>query len=317
MPNPVLAAVLTVLLAAQLPTFEDFRRADRERRESGQFRTAQSLQLEHVESDLIVRTVNAKAGDPQVLWGAAELLTDWDAQRAMFESALQASGTNTAIALRFGCAAASQRKFETALPWLRYCQQRDPDNLAPWVAESWTMQQQGLPLALIKPPSSPTQFYDYGADAARARIALLEAAGYSPYSARRLGYKAAMSASQMARDLAKPPIDETIRPLLLSTGRAMQLRPTFLVTELLGQSVERNVLASRPDAMTNDVVQARVERLERRRDELTELTGTIGREVVEFAGESEMIHYFDDMLTLGEEEAMWRLGENARRRSVK
>src|SRR5260221_7192898 len=99
--------LLVVVLAASLPTFEEFRRADRERRESGQLQTAESMKLLRIDPELIVRTAKKHPNDPLIQWGAAELFTDWEQKRAQFEKVIASSTTtNVAVALRFGCAAA-------------------------------------------------------------------------------------------------------------------------------------------------------------------------------------------------------------------
>src|SRR5438093_295916 len=103
---------LLALLAASLPTFQDFRRVDRTRRLTGQLQTAELLSVSQIDAGLIKRTAQEHADDATIQWGAAELLVDWAGKHEMFESALHASGTNTPVALRFASAAAKARKFD-------------------------------------------------------------------------------------------------------------------------------------------------------------------------------------------------------------
>ena len=120
---------LIVLLAATLPGFGDFQRIDRSRRLTGQMLTAELMSVSRVEPALILRTVQQHPNDPQLLWGAAELLTDWPRRRALFESALTATGTNAGVAVRYACASAKQGDAEVASVWLHDCQRRDKTRL--------------------------------------------------------------------------------------------------------------------------------------------------------------------------------------------
>jgi len=52
--------------------------------------------------------------------------------------------------------------------------------------------------------------------------------------------------------------------------------------------------------------------LDRRREQLKTLLATVEREIVDLATEAEMVRYFDDVLTVGEEVAMKRLAETVR-----
>jgi hypothetical protein len=304
---------LLIVLAASLPTFDDFRRADHERRTTGQFQTAESMRLTQIDAGLIVRTASQHADDPQMLWGAAELLADWSKQEPMFESALRASGTNVAVALRFACAAAQHSDFGLAVQWLRPCEQKDEGNTAPPIAELWALRRQRLPEKLSHPPQNrPADFRDYSVEATRARIKLLEAAGYSPYSARRVGFNPGSILLSMARDLGKPPVADDALPLLQDAAKAMQRGPTFLLTEFVGQSIERNLLALRKDAATNEEVQSRVADMNGRREALKELVAAVERNTIDLATEQQMVNYFDNVLSLGEETAMKKLAEAVR-----
>lgn len=302
-----------LLLAASLPTFEDFRRVDRVRRFTGQLHTAELLEVTHVDPVLIIRTAQQKPDDPKALWAAAELLADWPRKRALFESARQASGTNVnmMIQLRYACAAAQNRDFDTALSLLRDCQKRDPGNLVPWLGELWVLRQQKQPIPALQ-PASWAAFRDGAAEAAHARIRLLEAAGYSAYSARRLGFMPDVFVVSMARDLSPPPVNTNAAPVLLAVAKSMQESPTFLLTEFVGQTLERGVLASRPDAQTSPQVSYRMMELDKRREELKALLTDLERNTVDVATESEMTQYFDNVLTIGEEAAMKRLAESVR-----
>src|SRR5436309_12719749 len=111
---------LIVVLAASLPTFEDFRRIDRTRRMTGQLQTAELLNVSRIDADLIVRTAQRNAGDARQLWGAAELLVDWPSKRALFEAALLVGGTNAAVATRLACVAAKHGDANVALQWLHH-----------------------------------------------------------------------------------------------------------------------------------------------------------------------------------------------------
>ena len=111
--------------AQGLPSFEAFRRADRERRQTGQRQTAASLALTRVDTNRVARVAAQNTANPEIMLGAAELGGDWSA-------ALSASGTGVVVTLRFACASATRRDYETALRWLRVCQKNDTGNIVPW-----------------------------------------------------------------------------------------------------------------------------------------------------------------------------------------
>jgi len=305
--------LLLAVLAASLPTFEDFRRADRERRTTGQFQTAESVKLTLIDPELIARTASQHVDDPAILWGAAELLVDWSKQKPMFESALRACGTNVAVALRFACAAARHSDFDVAAQWLRYCEQNDAANAAPWIAELWMLRRQRQPEKLSHPPQKrPTDFRDYSVEATRARIKLLEAAGCSPYSARRLGFSPDSALLSMARDLCKAPVPGDALPLLQNAAKRMQQHPTFLLTELVGQTIERTLLAARKDTATNLEIESRIAAMDDRREEINMLIADVGRNTIDLATEQQMVSYLDNALANGEETAMRKLAEAVR-----
>lgn len=291
---------------AALPTFDAFRRMDRERRTSGQLQTAESLDLMHVNAALIAQTAEQHRDDPILQWGAAELLTDWTRKQAQFETALAVSGTNAAIALRHACDAAQSGKLDTARTWLQHCQKTDPSNAAPWLVMFWISSKQGAPLDAIQPPACATQFHDAVAQAARARIRLLETAGYSPYAARRVGVLGVnMALTSILRELARQKLPDPAARLLLTAAQAMQ-HGTLFITELVGQTVEKSLLQACPDAETSPEIAARLEHMAARRESIKRVTSDVGR-IVDAATEPEIVQYFDDILTLGEEEAMNRL----------
>jgi len=96
----------------------------------------------------------------------------------------------------------------------------------------------------------------------------------------------------------------------------MQDRPVYLVTELVGQSLERAAIQIGEEGQTNAAaigtsaeVSLRTVELERRRDEIKGLLSAVGDKIVDVATESEMVEYFDNVLSLGEELAMHRLAE--------
>jgi hypothetical protein len=292
---------LIVLLAA-LPGFTDFQRIDRARRQTGERVTDDLLRVSTVDPALILKTVE---GRPELCWGAAELLKDWTARRAMYERALAATGTNAGIAVRFACAAAKHGD-DVALVWLREAQKRDNDNTAPWVAELWWLRQHEQPMMLPNAPAAWTaNFRDYSVEASRARIRLLEAAGYSPYAARRLGVSADSPALAMARDLVRPPVNEATLSLLAQTARALQQEQQFLLDELIGQTMERSLLLMRHDP----AFESRSAVLDKRREELRKLVADVERNTVDLATEVQMIEYYDNELDKGEEVAMKNLSE--------
>ena len=305
---------LILLLAATLPGFEDFRRVDRSRRMTGQMLTAELLHVSQMNAGLLVQTAQRHPDDTNIVWGAAELLVDWQLRRQLFERALSVSGTNAGIAVRFACAAALQHEFNVALPWLRECQRLDADNTAPWLAQLWLAREQVLSNS---PAIWTTNFRDYSVEASRARIRTLEAAGYSAYAARRLGFAPDSPAVTIARDLCKPPISEQTSGLLKETARALQSHPRFLLDEFIGQTIERALLGQRPDATTSVEVRYRGVELDQRREELKGLLASVERNTIDYANEAEMVQYFDDVLNRGEEIAMKRLAEAVRKQETK
>ena len=292
---------LTIVLAATLPGFADFQRIDRVRRQTGERMTDDLLRVVTVDPVLILKTTEDQ---PELSWGAAELLKDWPQRRAMYERALTASSTNAGILVRFACAAAKQGD-EAALLLLHEAQKRDNDNIAPWVAELWWLRQHDQPMLLPNAPAVWTaNFRDYSVEASRARIRLLEAAGYSPYTARRLGISADSPVLAMARDLVRPPVSEAAGPLLMQTARALQQQP-FLLDELIGQTMERSLLMVRHD----QTFESRSATLDKRREALSKLVADIERNVIDFATEEQMVEYYDTELDKGEEAAMKKLAQ--------
>ena len=226
--------------AQGLPTFEDFRSADRERRETGRLQTAESMALARVNPKLIARVATENRDDPELLLGVAELRGgDWPV-------ALEAGGTNAVVALRFACASAIKRDYPTALRWFRYCQTNDTGNLVPWLGELWVLRQQGDSPDTFRPPERVMEYRDYGVPAARARVRVLEKAGYTPYAARRIALMQNTFVESMAQDLSRDSVAQPASSFLLTAARAMQRRPTFLLTEFVGQSLERAALAAIP-----------------------------------------------------------------------
>ncbi len=204
----------------------------------------------------------------------------------------------------------------TALPLLHAVEKDDTANIVPWFVELNLLLAQNKGVADLRSvPSWAIRFHDYATQAARARIHTLEAAGYSPYSARRLGFMPDTPVLAMARDCADRRIDKATVPLLLTVARAMQKQPFFLVTELVGQSLERAAIQIGEEGQTNSArwahrqVSLRTVELERRRDEIKGLLAAVGDKIVDVATESEMVEYFDNVLSLGEELAMRRLAE--------
>ena len=285
---------LIVVLAAGLPTFEDFREADKERRESGQFQTARAGELTRMDAGSIEALAAKRRSDALTQWGAAELLTNWAKRKAHYEAALHAGDTNLVVALRYGCAAA-QNGDEAAGRWLRYCAQRDPSNAVPWIAEAWLQWKGGKPVTTVTLPATAIQFRDGGVEAGLARIRLLEALGYSPYSARRIGYLSDGAALGMIRDLGA-----TRWVGLRDVALAMQQGARFIVTELVGQSVESHWLREEDSAAAKD----RRAAVQARRDELQRLVAEVGATTVLTAREHELVEYFDRLLTDGETAAL-------------
>ena len=299
---------LTAATAGPLPTFDSFRQIDRTRRLTGQLQTAELLKATRLDPELINGVVRQGTNDAHLAWGAAELLADWSQRRIQFESALATTGTNKLIALRFACAAARQREYDLALQWARYCKDKDPDNLVPWVVESWVLierkQRSQLPQTL---PVWVTHYRDYTVDVCEMRFMVLERAGYSPYVARRLGFKPDSDALLMASELGRPPVEEMLRLLLKQTADSLQLRRQFLVNELVGQTLERTLYALHTDLEMQTVVQSRKEAIAVRREELKGLLVDMERNIVEAASESQLVQYYDNILAFGEEEAMHKL----------
>jgi hypothetical protein len=299
---------------AELPTFDDFRRVDRARRVMGQMQTAELLEVNQISSVLLARTATQYSNDVRVVWGAAELMVLWSNKQPLYETALRLSSNSVPIAVRYACAAARQGDYETGLRLARYVQTKDTDNLLAWLIEIWIRQAQKDP----QPPATePTywasSFRDYTVEATQARVRLLEKAGYSAYSARRLGFRADSDALLILKEVAAPPIPDYRRKLLKESGIALQHSRQFLLHELVGQTVERTIAVLRPDAATSPEVRVRTAEIEKRRDELKELLATLERDVIDYATEKQMINYFDDVLALGEEEAMKKLAALVRR----
>jgi hypothetical protein len=189
----------------------------------------------------------------------------------------------------------------------------DNDNTAPWLAELWLLRECRQPAAFSNaPPIWVTRFKDYSVEASRARIQLLEAAGYSRYAARRLGFSADSNALGMARDLCKPPVPDAAVPLLKGTAHYLQLRRQFLLSEMVGQTIERGLMGMRTDVETSVEVRYRNVELDKRREEITALLGELERDVVDYASEAEMVQYYNDVLEVGEETAMKRLAQKIR-----
>jgi len=301
--------------AQGLPTYEDFRQVDRVRRMTGQLQTAELLRVTQIDSGLIERVAQQATNDYQAIWGAAELIGNWPAKHRLFESALTSSGTNLEVALRYACAAAANRDSDTAFPLLHLVEKDDSANIIPWFVEMKllsTSEPKGL-ADLKPPPSWAIRYHDYAADAARARIHTLEAGGYSPYAARRLGFMPDTPVLTMARDCAEKPIEKAGVPLLLTVAHAMEDRPLYLVTELVGQSLERATIRVGAKDQTSPEVSLRSVELDQRRDEIKALLSAVERNIVDIATESEMIQYFNNVLSIGEEAAMRRLAETVQR----
>lgn len=292
-----------MLLAAGLPTFEEFREADRTRRASQQWQSEPSVRLTQVEPSLVLGVTKKHRGDWELQWGAAELLSDWKEKRTQFESALMGSRTNVAVALRFGCAAAVEGQTELATKWLEYCQEHDKTNSVSWLAELWMLRGMGE-ADRFEPTGAGPVFRDYAEEAARARIRVLEAGGYSKYSARRVGFLPQLYAVRMAQDLRKGNHADYVEKFLLDTAKVMQVAATFLVAELAGESLETSMWERQKDSAMKET---RMEALTTRRATLGGLLREMEKRV-DAATEEQMVRYFDDLLLLGEVEAMKRLG---------
>jgi hypothetical protein len=296
-----------------LPTFEDFRRIDRMRRLTGQLQTAELLDVTRIDPNRILRVVEQNPADTKLIWGAAEVVTDWRQKRALFEAALQAGLSNDAVLVRFACAAAQNRDIDLARRCARQTVRPESTNILPWLCELWALRQERASADNVEPPSWAKDYQDYSADAARERVRVLEAAGYSPYAARRLGFMPDMSAVSVVKELSQPPISTNAAPVLLQAARAMQQRPPYLLIELAGQTLERTVLALRADVETSPEVRFRAMELETRREELKTLLTHVERNAVDYATENEMVRYFDEVLNAGEETAMRHLAESVHR----
>jgi len=301
-------SALAPAAAEPLPTFADFRRMDQTRRLTGQLQTAELLKITRLDQELIAGVVRRGTNDAQLAWGAAELLTEWPVRRALFETTLAAVSNRVTVALRYACAAARQGEYDGALKWARFCQAQDGDNTVPWLVELWVLAQRKADQHLEQnPPIWTTNYRDYTGEACQARIRVLELAGYSAYSARRLGFKPDSDALLIARDLCKPPFDEALKRLLRSSGESLQQRRQFLLGELIGQTLERTMLALVPDADRNGEVRARLETIGTRRERVRQRLADIERNTVDYATEAQMVQYFDDVLAFGEEAAMQKL----------
>ena len=304
----VLLAVSWPVFAEPLPTFADFRRMDQTRRLTGQLQTAELLKITRLDPELITGVVRRNTNDAQLAWGAAELLTEWPVRRALFETTLAAMSNRVPVALRYAGAAARQGEYDNALKWARFCQAQDGDNTVPWLVELWILAQRKLGQHLEQnPPVWTTNFRDYTADACRARIRVLELAGYSAYSARRLGFKPDSDALFIAQNICHPPFDEATKQLLRSSGESLQQQRQFLLGELIGQTLERTMLALVPDANRNGEVRSRLEMIGTRRERLRQRLADIERNTVDYATEAQLVQYFDDVLASGEEAAMQKL----------
>jgi hypothetical protein len=297
-----------------LPTFEDFRRVDRTRRLLGQVQTAELLEVNQIDSKLIWQTAESHSNDARIVWGAAELLVLWSQKQVLFEAALRLSSNSVAVASRYACAAARQGESELALRLTRFCQERDADNTLPWLTELWVLSSLKKPVQLAQPPIVwPTIFQDFSAEASDARVRLLEKAGYSPYSARRLGFKPDSDGLMILRELCRPPIAEAAKPLLKEAASYLQQRRQFFLSEMVGQTVERTLLIAREDAERSVAVRVRTNEIEERREAMKQMLAEMERDVVDYATEKQMVQYFDDVLTLGEEDAMRGLAAVVRR----
>jgi len=307
-----LSLLLAPIARAQqrLPDFEDFRRIDRTRRLTGQLQTAELMQVMHIDSSLVLRVTQQNTNDVRLLWGAAELIPDWSRKRELYLAAMRAGLSNDAVRVRLMCAAAQNHDFELARATIQLSKRPEDTNILPWLCEIWMRLQEKRATDDLAPAGWTSDFRDFSADAARERIRVLEAAGYSQYAARRLGFMPDMYAINIARDLGQPPVDTNAAPVLLRAGRAMQQRSPYLLVELVGQTLERGVLASREDADRSAEVRVRNAEIDQRRNELKALLADVEQNAVDLATEKEMIRYFDDVLNVGEENAMHRLAES-------
>ncbi|HUJ71370.1 MAG TPA: hypothetical protein VLZ30_03945 [Verrucomicrobiae bacterium] len=303
----------SIVSAQNLPTFDDFRRVDRLHLAVGVYRTEDLFKPPPLNYNLIQNAARQATNDYQIVWGAAELIGDWPTKRALFDSALTLSRTNLEVTLRYACAAANNLDLNTAVPLLHLVEKQDPANIVPWFVEWYAVRVQVNRLAnVMAPPLSAVQYQDYAADAARARIRTLEAAGCSAYSARRIGFMPDMFVVAMARDWVGRPIEIAAAPMLLTMARAMQNRPVYLATEMVGQSLELAAVAAGAPDPTRNAAKPRSAVLFQRRNEIQALLSSMERSVVDLATEPELIHYFDNVLALGEEAAIRRLSQRTR-----
>ena len=299
--------LLAILLAATLPSFEEFRAADRGRRESRQWQSDESARLLRVDPALVTRVADKQRDYWNIQWGAAELLEDWKQKQPRFEAALAKSGSNVMVALRFACAAAEAGQSERALKLLEHCQQQDATNRAPWLVELWVLREMG-DADRFEPTGAGPQYRDGADEAARARIRVLEVAGYSKYAARRVGFLPKMHTLRMAQDLRRGHHEGYVSEFLLETARAMQTGATFLVEDLVGQSLESAMWERQTSSPGKET---RIEELAVRRASLTKLVQQM-EPLADTATEEEMVRYYDNLLLIGEVEAMKRLAREVR-----
>ncbi len=312
----ILAALIvagTVRAAGELPGFDEFRRMDRMRRLTGQLQTAELLDLTRVNPAGIKAVLEKHPHDFQMLWGAAELLTSAEDRKTSYQSAIEFSGTNIAIVIRYACAAVAARDFDSALTWSRYAQKKDADNLLAWLVEMSVLRQQGRATETVSLPASANRLRDYAVEAARARIKVLEAMGYSRYAARRLGFVPEQHPLTVIRDMSQAGFREEDGPTVRAAGQFMQELATFLLQELVGQTLERAALRARSDAATSPEVRFRNVELDQRRDLLRAILADVERHVVDYATEEEMVEYFDWVLEKGELAALKKLSQSPHR----
>jgi len=278
------------------------------RRLSGQLQTEELMKVTQVDRRLIQRTASRATNDFEVVWGGAELMPNWPLKRELFDAALAMSGSNVMVALRYACTAVQQRDEDTALPLLHFVEKKDEGNAVPWLVELRLLQWESKGFAELKLPVAWTIHYrDYTMEAARARIKLLEAAGYSPYAARRLGFAPETPVLSAVRELTDQPIEKEAAPFLLSVARAMQDKPMYLLTELVGETLERTATATGVEGQTGAEANMRAIELDRRREAIKALVSSVERNAADIATEAEMVQYFNDVLNLGEDVAMRRL----------
>ncbi len=75
----------------------------------------------------------------------------------------------------------------------------------------------------------------------------------------------------------------------------------YLLTELVGETLERAATAAGVEGQTSAETSLRAIELDRRRDEIKALVSSVERNVVDVATEKEMVQYFDDVLSVGED----------------